>query len=158
MRIRFPSRNGENDLCHVISHWEKRNKEFPLTSVFKLAEDWPLKRQIKNVGQLRLAVEGRKKWARLSVLRDLNQIAYRIKANRCLHSVTGRKKIEAKWLARTLRRKWGLLPLAEIGVKKISFWTEVVVHKWGRISRQTPGKESGNNLGQEEEPIPSSKN
>ena len=37
---------------------------------------------------------------------------------------------------------------AEIGVRKISFGTEVVVNRWGQISRQTPGKESGKNLGQ----------
>ena len=33
----------------------------------------------------------------------------------------GRKKVEAKWLARTLKRKWELLPSAEVGNKKNQF-------------------------------------
>ena len=61
-----------------------------------------------------------------------------MKANRCLHSVTRRKKIEAKWLARTLKRKWHLLPSAEIGIRKISFGTKVTVN---RVSCQTLGEE-----------------
>ena len=34
----------------------------------------------------------------------------------------GRKKIEAKWLARIQSGNGPLLPSAEIGVKKMSFW------------------------------------
>ena len=49
----------------------------------------------------------------------------------------GGKKMEAKWLARTLRWKWELLPSAEVGNKKISFWTEVVVNE---SKAKTPGK------------------
>ena len=33
---------------------------------------------------------------------------------------------------------------------------DVVVNSWGGISRQTLGEESGKNLGQEKEPMPSS--
>ena len=35
--------NMDCQFCHVISHGERRNKEFPLPSVFELAKDWPLK-------------------------------------------------------------------------------------------------------------------
>ena len=46
----------------MIYYWEKRNKEFLLPSVFELAglQRLTVKREIKNVGQLQPAVEGRK--------------------------------------------------------------------------------------------------
>ena len=48
--------------CHVVYYWEKRNKEFLLPTVFELAgrQRLTVKREIKNVGQLRPAVEGKK--------------------------------------------------------------------------------------------------
>ena len=54
---------------------------------------------------------------------------------------TGRK-IEAKWLARTLRQKWHLFPSAEIGVKNISFEKRCRGEQMGQISCQTPGEEA----------------
>ena len=46
----------------MVYYWEKRNKEFLLPSVFELAghQRLTVKREIKNVGQLRPVVEGRK--------------------------------------------------------------------------------------------------
>ena len=46
--------------CHVVSHWEKSNKELLLFLHVWISQRLTVKRQIKNVGQLRLAVEGRK--------------------------------------------------------------------------------------------------
>ena len=50
--------------CHVVYYWGKRNKECLLPSVFELANSQRLtvKREIKNVGQFRPAVEWRKKY------------------------------------------------------------------------------------------------
>ena len=39
---------------------------------------------------------------------------------------TGRKKVEAKRLAGTLKRKWHLLPVSEKRNKKVSCWTGFV--------------------------------
>ena len=63
------------------------------------------------------------------------------------------KEEKTRWLARTLRLKWELLPSAELGNKKISFWTEVNESK-----AKTPGKEDEKYLGQGEEAIPSRQN
>ena len=48
-------------VCHVVSPWEKRNKELLLFPRVWISQRLTVKRQIKNVGQLRLAVEGKKK-------------------------------------------------------------------------------------------------
>ena len=61
----------------------------------------------------------------------------------------GRKKREAKWLAGALGRKWELLPSAEVGRKKISLGSDIVVTRWGEVHAKTPGKERRKYLGQE---------
>ena len=64
--------------------------------------------------------------------------------NRCLYSVTtlgspdtGRKKVEAKRLAGTLKRKFGLPPSAEIEKEKVSCWTGFVADG---TKASTPGR------------------
>ena len=79
--------------CHVVSHWEDRNM---ITTIllFELAVASHQRMTVKNVG-------------------------HRGETHRCLYLVislgspdTGRKKREAKWLAGTPKRKWGLLPVS----------------------------------------------
>ena len=71
--------------CHVVSHWEDRNM---ITTILLF--------ELTVASHQRMTVK-----------------------NRCLYSVTslgspdtGRKKVEAKWLAGTPKRKRGLLPVS----------------------------------------------
>ena len=53
----------------------------------------------------------------------------------------GRKKMETKWLAGTLKRKWHLLPVSgKKEIRKSVFGTDVVVNRWDESSAKTPGK------------------
>ena len=53
----------------------------------------------------------------------------------------GRKKMEAKWLAGALKRKWHLLPVSgKNEIRKSVFGTDIVVNRWGESSAKTPGK------------------
>ena len=96
--------------CHVVSHWDDRNK-------------------ITTIPVFELTVASRQ---RMTV------------KNRCLYSVTslgspdtGRKKVEAKWLAGTLKTE--VAPssrLAKKGKDKVSCWT-------GFVEEGTKAKYSG---------------
>ena len=115
-------------VCHVVCHWEERNKKFPLPHRVWINRPQRLtvKRGIKNVGQL-LGLLVNWRW----------RIQVRMKARSGLHSVTGwtekghrgqysspnelhdrvRKKKEAKWLARTLEPEVAPFSSEEIGIK-----------------------------------------
>ena len=80
------ARHDDDDDCHVVSHWDDRNK-------------------ITTILVFELTVASRQ---RMTV------------KNRCLYLVTSlgspdteRKRVEAKRLAGTLKRKWHLLPVSE---------------------------------------------
>ena len=64
--------------------------------------------------------------------------------------LTREKKRKAKWLAGALGRKWELLPSAEVGRKKMSLESDIVVARWGGARAKTLGKERRKYLGQEE--------
>ena len=84
-------------------------------------------------------------WVKLSVLSNLTRVTY---SSLNESPDMGRKKIEAKWLARTLRQMWELLPSAEVGSKKINLVSYIVVTRWGEAHTKTPGKERRKYLGQ----------
>ena len=124
------------DSCHVVIHWEERNKEFPLPSVFESTgrQRLTVKKRNRNVGQF-LAAEvtnpGQNESQQMFALCDWMV------------------KEWGRMIGQCSKAEVAPFSSAEIGIRKSVFRTEIAMNAWANLMPNSKWK-SGRNLGQEE--------
>ena len=143
--------NANSGLFIYIVTWspiEKGEIRLLLFLVLELASRQRLtvKRETKNWVNFSWSLKEEKKCGS-SYLYSVTWLGWQIVA--LTNRLTREKKREAKWLTGALGRKWELLPSAEVGRKKVSPGSDIVVTRLGEAHAKTPGKEKRKYLGQE---------